>query len=167
MRDPHPFPVRHVRTCLLDPPLLPYMQAHLPFSTDLPLHVQVLENDHVRMVLLRESYNGCRCLFREFLIAAHSILPEAPHTLRAVPAALLPDPVQHLPQTVFFIREADELPRADSSVRLHDAAYRVRIEPKVHRADPLLLYRPVSEFPVLLIREPQEVLPVAFLQGRG
>ena len=81
--------------------------------------------------------------------------------------ALPPDPVQHLPQTVFFIREVDELPRADSSVRLHDAAHRVRIEPQVHRADPLLLYKPVSESPFLLEREPQEILPVAFLQGRS
>ncbi len=79
----------------------------------------------------------------------------------------LPDPVQCLPQTVFFIRKVNELPRGDSSVRLHDTAYRVRVEPQVHSADPLLLYGLIVELPFLLIREPQEIFPVTLLQGRG
>ena len=40
-------------------------------------------------------------------------LPEAAGAPRPVFPALLPDAPQHLPQTVFFIREVDELPRGD------------------------------------------------------
>ena len=57
-------------------------------------------------------------------------------------------------QMVFFTREADKLPRGDSSIAPHDAADRVRIDPEVHGADRLLPGRPVLQVCFFRVCEP-------------
>jgi hypothetical protein len=77
-----------------------------------------------------------------------------------------PDSVQHMVQAVFFSREADKLPCGDSSIRCHDAAYRIGIDPQVYRTDLPVPCRFLRQAHLLLKRKLKEVFPVPFYQDR-
>ena len=112
-----PQPVRLVFHGLLHRLLLPHMQLLAVLSTDLPpACVQVLEHDHVCSVLPGELNDCARTLFRNLFIQPPGISPESCYAFGTVHPLVLPHPVQHMIQTVFFSREADELPCSDSSV---------------------------------------------------
>lgn len=124
---------------------------------------EVLHDDRLDIHLPGVIADGGGNLDREGLVIEIRKSLKAPRPAlryRLRPAYLIQYPVE----SVFFYREVYEPPSQDSTIRLHDRAYGVGIEPKVHGEDLLGLRWKIC---MLLYGEYQgEPLPV-LLQRRG
>ena len=126
---PHPFPVCLMFTTLLDISFSPQVQFLLFLSRYLPLHLQILEHDHICMVFFRISYNRTCNLFAQFCIQTFRICSSSLCLRRTMFPLESADPSQCTVHPVFFTGMIDKFSSQDSSVCPHDGTDCIGIDP--------------------------------------
>ena len=113
----------------LDIPLSPQVQFLFFLSRYLPLHLQILEHDHICMVFFRISYNRTCNLFFQFCVQTFRICPSSLCLRRAMFPLGSADPSQCAVHPVFFTGMIYESSSQDSSVCPHDGTDCIGIDP--------------------------------------
>ena len=116
---PHPFPVCLMFTTLLDISFSPQVQFLFFLSRYLPLHLQILEHDHICMVFFRISYNRTCNLFTQFCVQTFRICHLPVSAQSHVPLGSA-DPSQCAVHPVFFTGMIYESSSRTVSVCPHD-----------------------------------------------
>ena len=155
-------------TASLDIPLSPQVQFLFFLSGYLSLHFQILEYDHICMVLFCIFYDRTCNFFFPVLCSGVSYMPIFPVTAQScVPFWNLRDSAQCAVHPVFFTGMIDKFSSQDSSVCPHDGTDCIRIDSQIHTADDLLFYRCLGKHHFFCIGKTQEIFMVPFLQCRG
>ena len=128
-------------------PFSPQVQFLFFLSRYLPLHLQILEHDHICMIFFRRSYNRTCSLFAKFCVQTFRICPSSRLPVSAqshVPSGICGS----VPQCRGYIRsfsleviyESSSRTVPSARMMVQDPPYSVSI-PKLHAADDLFFHR--------------------------